>query len=72
MMVAKMIEILTNPEVKISDWMFDTTANTDNGWKLSIQGKSVVDAITLYQKLNGFLFANNIPFKIATQKRTIS
>jgi hypothetical protein len=69
MEVAKMIQILTDSKVRICDWMFDTNANTDNGWKLSIQGKSVIDAITLYQRLNGFLFANNVPFKIATQKR---
>ena len=69
MQVAKMIQILTDTNLRICDWMFDTNAKTDNGWKLSIQGKSVGDAITLYQKLNGFLFNNNIPFKIATQKR---
>ena len=69
MEVSKMIQILSDKNLKVCDWMFDTNANTDNGWKLSIQGKSVIDAITLFQKLNGFLFANNVPFKVATQKR---
>jgi hypothetical protein len=69
MTVDKMIQILSDKNLKVCDWMFDTDANTDNGWKLSIQGKSVVDAIYLFQKLNGYLFAKNVPFKIATQKR---
>lgn len=51
------------------DWMFDTSSITNNGNKISIQGKSIEDSIYLFKKLNKYLQSNNIPFKIATAKR---
>lgn len=64
-----LLQILNNPNVKVYDCMFNTDAITNNGWKLSIQGKSVSDAMVLYNSLSEYLFSNNIPFKVATQKR---
>ena len=44
-------------------------SNTDNGWKISIQGKEVSDSIFLYDKLSSYLMGLSIPFKVATDKR---
>lgn len=46
---------------------FQSTADTSEGWKLSLQGKTVEDAIYLFDSLNEFLKDNNIPFKMGTQ-----
>ena len=51
------------------DMVFDTPASTSNGWKLSIQGKSINDAAFLYSRLHTFLFSNDIPFKVGTARR---
>jgi hypothetical protein len=51
------------------DLMFNTDADTSNGVKLSLQGKSVADAVALYSALASFLLPLNIPFKVATSKR---
>lgn len=51
------------------DIMFNTFSSTENGMKISIQGKSIEDSCYLYDKLHEYLFANNIPFKVATSKR---
>lgn len=44
------------------------SADVSNGWKLSIQGKTVQDATFLYEALRGLLFASKCSFKIGTQK----
>jgi hypothetical protein len=46
---------------------FHANANTSEGWKLSIQGKTVEDAIYLLDALKDFLFESNVPFKMGTQ-----
>lgn len=42
---------------------------TDNGYKISIQGKNVSDSIFLYERLSSYLMSNDIPFKVATINR---
>tara|TARA_R110000868_G_scaffold87876_2_gene245410 strand:+ start:1846 stop:2262 length:417 start_codon:yes stop_codon:yes gene_type:complete len=54
---------------RMFDWSFNSSATTENGMKISMQGKSVEDSIFLFEKLSGYLYANNIPFKVATAKR---
>ena len=54
---------------RVCDWSFNTSATTDNGMKISIQGKNIEDSIFLFEKLSGYLYANNVPFKVATSKR---
>tara|TARA_B100000768_G_C11162671_1_gene325226 strand:+ start:19 stop:465 length:447 start_codon:yes stop_codon:yes gene_type:complete len=51
------------------DMPFHSNAKTDNGWKISIQGKSISDSVFLYERLNQYLDNNEIPFKLATKKR---
>lgn len=67
--VNRMIQLLADKNIRVCDYHYDTLANTDNGWKISIQGKSVADSVFLYQRLRDILFTRNIPFKLATQKR---
>jgi hypothetical protein len=43
-------------------------ADVSDGWKLSIQGKTINDALFLYEKLKGLLFSTKCSFKIGTQK----
>lgn len=43
--------------------------SSSNGWKLSIQGKTMNDTFELYDKLHDFLVDENIAHKIATKKR---
>lgn len=38
------------------------------GWKLSIQGKTVQDVMYLYDTLKGLLYETNVSFKMATKK----
>ena len=45
-----------------------TNADTSDGWKLSIQGKTIQDAMYLYDNLKYLLSALNLPFKVGTQK----
>lgn len=40
-----------------------------NGWKLSLQGKTVEDSTQLYNLLEDFLTKNSISFKVGTKKR---
>jgi len=54
---------------RIFDWMFNSSATTDNGMKISIQGKSIEDSIFLFGRLSEYLYLNNIPFKVATSRR---
>ena len=54
---------------RIFDWMFNSSATTDNGMKISIQGKSIEDSIFLFERLSGYLYSNDIPFKVATSRR---
>lgn len=54
---------------RIFDWMFNTSSTTDNGMKISIQGKSIEDSIFLFSKLKDYLYSNDIPFKVVTSKR---
>lgn len=54
---------------KISDIPFPSSANTSNGWKISIQGKTLDDVIFLYDRLHVYLTHHEIPFKIGTKKR---
>lgn len=51
------------------DMSFHSTASSDNGNKISIQGKNVGDSVFLFERLNDFLYANNVPFKLATINR---
>jgi hypothetical protein len=51
------------------DWSFNSTATTNNGMKISIQGKSIEDSMFLFNALQGFLYETNTPFKVATTKR---
>ena len=55
-----------------SDLMFNADTNTSDGWKISIQGKCVEDAVFLFNALDSFLRSNGIPFKVATKKRLSS
>ena len=64
---AKLINYLTL--ANRCDLMMNTSAVTDNGWKLSIQGKSINDSLFLYRRLDAYLLDNNVPFKVATQMR---
>lgn len=56
-------------ESNIFDWMFNSSATTNNGMKISIQGKSIADSIFLFEKLSEYLYTKNIPFKVATKRR---
>lgn len=60
---------LTLIHSRFFDCMFNTSATTDNGMKISIQGKSMLDSIFLFERLNEYLYSNNIPFKVATSRR---
>lgn len=51
------------------DLPFHSHLNTDNGWKISIQGKSTDDSLYLFRKLHEFLLNKDIPFKVATCRR---
>ena len=46
----------------------DFTGNHNDGWKLSIQGKTVEDVIYLIEKLGSLLYVNGAAFKVATKK----
>jgi hypothetical protein len=46
---------------------FHSDAVTSDGWKLSIQGKSIEDAVYLLDTLKDFLYEVNAPFKVGTQ-----
>lgn len=61
-----------NAATSVFDWSFNSSAITDNGNKLSLQGKSTKDAAALYSMLKDYLYENNIPFKVATRMRTES
>lgn len=51
------------------DLNFHSELSSDNGNKISIQGKNVNDSIYLYNCLKDYLYKNNIPFKLATIER---
>jgi len=51
------------------DLMFNSAKATDNGNKISIQGKSIEDSAFLYECLYEYLYENDIPFKVATWNR---
>jgi hypothetical protein len=42
---------------------------SSEGWKLSLQGKNVIDALYLYNKLIPLLSETQTPYKIATENR---
>ena len=46
---------------------FNGEANVTDGWKLSIQGNTIDDAIYLYENLVALLWASKASFKFATQ-----
>jgi hypothetical protein len=48
--------------------MVNTDSDISDGWKLSIQGKTVQDAMFLYDALKGFLYHTKAPFKMGTKK----
>jgi len=54
---------------RIFDLNYGSSLTTENGMKISIQGKCVEDSISLYMALVPYLFKHDIPFKVATQKR---
>ena len=56
-------------ETGLYDIMFHSPVSTDNGWKISIQGKNVGHSIFLYEKLHEYLNGLDIPFKLATVNR---
>lgn len=47
---------------------YNGSADVSNGWKLSIQGKTIQDALYLYENLRSLLYATKCSFKIGTQK----
>ena len=47
---------------------YNTDADTSDGWKISIQGKTIQDAMYLYDTLKPLLYACNTPFKVGTKK----
>ncbi len=52
--------------------VFDISYNgmpSSEGWKVSVVGKSIEDAIFLFDKLHQWLYIKNIAHKIATVKR---
>jgi hypothetical protein len=49
--------------------MFNTPADTSDGWKLSIQGKCLEDSVYLFGELCQYLYQGNIPFKVASARR---
>ena len=48
--------------------MHNTDSDSSDGWKISIQGKTVQDAMFLYDALKGLLHHTKTPFKVGTQK----
>ena len=54
---------------RLYDLSFNSVSTSDNGWKISIQGKCVSHSIELFEMLNEYLYANDVPFKIATENR---
>ena len=56
-------------ETSAYDMNVHSPLSSSNGWKISIQGKSISDSIFLYDRLSSFLIDNNIPFKVATINR---
>lgn len=58
---------LTNTSVY--DMSVHSPLTSNNGWKISIQGKNVGDSIFLYERLANFLMFKDIPFKVATINR---
>lgn len=53
----------------VFDMAIHSPLSSSNGWKISIQGKTVGDSIFLYERLGAFLMSNDVPFKIATINR---
>jgi len=51
------------------DMNIHSPLTSDNGYKISIQGKNIGDSILLYERLSDYLMKNNIPFKVATINR---
>lgn len=51
------------------DMNIHSPLTSDNGNKISIQGKNVGDSIFLYERLNDYLVKNDVPFKVATINR---
>ncbi len=51
------------------DVNFNFGLSTSDGWKLSLQGKSIEDSYNLYELLREYLSENMISFKVATSKR---
>jgi hypothetical protein len=47
---------------------YNGDANFSDGWKLSIQGKSLEDSMHLYNGLIGFLMITKSSFKFATKR----
>lgn len=56
-------------EDKSFDFSIHSTATSDNGMKISIQGRSIEDVTFLYERLNAFLSKVNAPYKMATSRR---
>tara|TARA_R110000796_G_scaffold27712_2_gene76189 strand:+ start:1178 stop:1612 length:435 start_codon:yes stop_codon:yes gene_type:complete len=47
---------------------YNGDANVSDGWKLSIQGKTLDDSMYLYNELIGFLMITKCSFKFATKR----
>jgi len=58
-------QLFTSPRY-FEQWNGD--ADISEGWKLSIQGKSINDAVMLYDKLLPLFIGSKCSFKLGTQK----
>lgn len=64
----KIYELLKTAKISDIPFLFGKHSYS-NGWKLSLQGKSIEDTIELFSKLEQFLSLQSIDFKVATHKR---
>lgn len=65
MTTEKLITLLEKSNLAFEQ--FNGEANVTDGWKLSIQGKTIKDAAFLYENLIALLWASKASFKFATQ-----
>lgn len=60
----------------VNSWKFfiqyNGEATCDDGWKLSIQGKNLDDAVFLYERLSPLLLVTKASFKFGTEKLFLS
>lgn len=56
-------------ETSVYDMNIHSPLGSNNGWKISIQGKTVGDSMYLYNNLHELLMGMDVPFKVATVNR---